>query len=92
LKRLGAWQTMLGFSRNEDHIARPNGAHAFFGFHRPVAFHDEVKVLANLVIMIRRRAVCLVLHHSRQHVVDVCQFLIHEKGALAAGNHRDQLG
>ena len=85
---LGGAQAMLGFRRNKYHVARTHGPHALFGFHRALAFHDEVKVLADFVVVVGRRAVGFVHHHPRQHVVDVGQFLVDEERALAPGNHR----
>ena len=65
------------------------GTNAFFSFNGPLAFHDEVKVLADFVIVVRGRAVGFVHHHPRQHVVHVSEFLVNEEGALAPRNHRD---
>ena len=81
-------QAVLGLGRYEHHIAGADRPHALFGLDRALAFHDEVKVLTNLVVVVRRRTVRSVVHHARQHIVDVGEFLIDEEGAYPSGHHR----
>ena len=76
------------FRRYEHEIARSDRAHALFRFHRRLAVDDEIEMLAIGVIVIRRRRARFVVHHARQHIVDVREFLIDEKGAFAPRHDR----
>ena len=78
---------VLRLGRYEDQVARAHRAHTFGRFDGPFAFHNEVEVLADLVIVIWRRRVGRVMHDAGEHVVDVCQLLVDEEGAHTAGHH-----
>src|SRR5262249_46428147 len=84
--------TVLLLSRNKDHVARSNRAHALIRFYRRLACNDEIEVLAVLVQMERRRGVLFVMHNASQHVVNVGELLIDEKDTFARPFGVDQRG
>jgi hypothetical protein len=81
---------MLFLGGNEDHVAGPDRADAFVGFHRRVAADDEIEVLAILMQVQGRCRAFFVVHDPGQHVIDVGEFLIDEKDAFAPRHDRDQ--
>jgi hypothetical protein len=76
---------MLRLGWNEHHRAGTDRLDSFRCFDRPLPFDDEVKVLAHLVVVVRRRDVRLVAHHAGEHVVHLRQLLVDEEGPLTAG-------
>src|SRR5580692_10090265 len=90
-RRFGGAQAMLRFGRNEYQVTGADLANALLGFDGPVAFHDEVEVLAVLMQVIRGGGSLLVVHDAGQHVVDLSQFLVNEEGPFAARYGRHQL-
>src|SRR5689334_14916543 len=76
-------QAMFLLRRDEDHRTRTNRRHAFRRLDLRVAFDDEVKMLADLMVVERRRRPLGVRHHAGEHVVDVREFLVDEERADA---------
>src|ERR1035438_1899815 len=81
-RRFGGAQAVFGLGRDEHHVAGPDFACSLGSFDGPVAFHDEVEMLAVLMQVIRGGGSLLVAHDARQHVVDLSQFLVDEESTV----------
>ena len=76
-------QAVLLVGGNENQHARPDRLNAFRRLDLRLAIHDEVEVLADLVVMQWRRRALRVRHHTGEHVVDVGQLLVHKERSHA---------